>query len=226
MSGLGAAAVLPGGIAILGAVYRPGPRKNLVFSLYGSVALLGFFVGILSAGAAAQTVGWRWYFWLGATVAAAGCAVSVYAVPRDSLHAKGGAKMLRMDWLGVATTVPGLILVVFAFTQSSAAVNGWASSEIYGTFVTGVLFLAAAVYVEGWVADSPLLPLELFHARHIVRMMAGLFVMWGVWAIYLFYSNFLYVIDSSLACAPPFTAPFPTLLHNKLLTSWPYLASS
>ena len=35
LQGLGPAAFLPSGVMLLGSVYRPGPRKNLVFSLYG-----------------------------------------------------------------------------------------------------------------------------------------------------------------------------------------------
>jgi Major Facilitator Superfamily len=35
LQGLGAAAYLPNGVLLLGSIYRPGPRKNLVFSIYG-----------------------------------------------------------------------------------------------------------------------------------------------------------------------------------------------
>ena len=50
MQGLGPAAFLPSGVMLLGSIYRPGPRKNLMFSLYGSAAPLGFFLGIFVAG--------------------------------------------------------------------------------------------------------------------------------------------------------------------------------
>lgn len=38
LQGLGPAAFLPSGIQLLGFTYRPGPRKNLIFSLYGGSA--------------------------------------------------------------------------------------------------------------------------------------------------------------------------------------------
>lgn len=44
LQGLGPAAFLPSGVMILGSTYRPGPRKNLIFSIYGSCAATGFFV--------------------------------------------------------------------------------------------------------------------------------------------------------------------------------------
>jgi MFS family permease len=45
IQGLGPAAFLPSGVLLMGNVYRPGPRKNIVFSLYGGSAPLGFFFG-------------------------------------------------------------------------------------------------------------------------------------------------------------------------------------
>lgn len=35
LQGLGPAAFLPSGVMLMGSIYRPGPRKNLVFSIYG-----------------------------------------------------------------------------------------------------------------------------------------------------------------------------------------------
>lgn len=41
LQGLGAAAYLPTGVMLMGSAYRPGPRKNVVFALYGTSAVLG-----------------------------------------------------------------------------------------------------------------------------------------------------------------------------------------
>lgn len=50
VQGLGPAMYLPSGLQLLGSTYRPGPRKNIAFSIYGSMAALGFFVGVFFAG--------------------------------------------------------------------------------------------------------------------------------------------------------------------------------
>jgi len=44
LQGLGPGAFLPASVMILGSIYRPGPRKNLIFSIYGACAPMGFFV--------------------------------------------------------------------------------------------------------------------------------------------------------------------------------------
>lgn len=95
-----------------------------------------------------------------------------------------------MDWLGFSTIVPGLMLVVFAITDSSHASEGWKTPYIYVTFILGCLFLGAAIYVEGWIAKTPLLPFDLFKVRHMKALVVALFFSYGVFGIYLFYASF------------------------------------
>lgn len=188
MEGVGASCILPCGITLMGTVYRPGPRKNLVFAIYGATCPIGFFLGMFVGGMSEQWLSWRWYFWLGALISALSCITSLVSIPIDWAEAR--ARKLRMDWWGTCTTVPGLLLAVYAITDSNNAPNGWANPRIWATFAVGVLFLAAAVYVEGWVAEMPLLPADIFKVRHMSRMILCLFVTYGVFGIYLFYANF------------------------------------
>ncbi|PMB67866.1 Drug resistance protein [Beauveria bassiana] len=188
MTGIGAAAFLPAGITLIGKTYRPGPRKNFVFAIYGAFAPLGFFVGILIGGVTGQVLSWRWYFWIGAMMLGVICLAGVFCVPRD-LRARA-PDGLSMDWLGAVTIVPGLILLVFSVTESSEAPNGWASPQIIATIVAGVCFLAVSVYVEGWVAKNPLVPSDLFSPPGMKLLIVGLFFAYGTFGIFLFYSSF------------------------------------
>ena len=64
LQGLGPAAYLPAGLTLLGNMYRPGPRKNIIFSIYGSMAPLGFYVGMFFAGLVGQYSNWPTFFWI------------------------------------------------------------------------------------------------------------------------------------------------------------------
>lgn len=185
LQGLGASAFLPAGIMLLGTIYRPGERKNLIFSLYGAFAPLGFFFGVIIGGLSVQFLSWRWFFWLGAIFTCIVSLTSFLTVPRHCPRVKDA----RMDWLGVLTIVPGLILVVFAITDSSHAPAGWANPYIYVTFVLGVLFLCASIYVEGWVASAPLIPSDLLQPKSMKPLVLSLFFSYGVFGIYLYYAS-------------------------------------
>lgn len=189
LQGLGCAAFLPAGIMLMGKTYRPGPRKNFVFGVYGAFAPIGFFFGILIGGVAGQFLVWRWYFWIGASVVAVIAAMSLLTIPRDYRDTNPDG-VVKMDWAGALTIVPGLVLVVFALTDSSSAPNGWASPRIIATLVVGVLLLCGAIYLQGWVCESPLLPPDLFRPKYMKPMVFSLFLVYGGFGIFLFYSSF------------------------------------
>ncbi len=99
-----------------------------------------------------------------------------------------------MDWLGSALIVSGLILVVFALTDSSHAPNKWITPYIYVLLIVGAVILGIAAFVEGWVAKSPLLPFDLFTVPHLSALCIALLFSDGVLGIFLLYST-LYMQD-------------------------------
>jgi hypothetical protein len=112
--------------------------------------------------------------------------MALLAAPSEPVRTEGA----EMDWLGFGTIVPGLLLVVFAITDSAHTRNGWAAPQIYLTFAAGVVFLGAAVYTQGWSSKQPLLPFELFKVPSMTPLLISLFFSFGVFGIYLLYASF------------------------------------
>ena len=199
LQGLGPAAFLPSGVMLLGSIYRPGPRKNLIFSLYGGAAPLGFFLGIFFGGLIGDFLAFGWYFWIGALLILSTLIPAIIAIPSDMQERKSMG--VKMDWPGSVLIVSGLILVIFAITDSSHAPAGWGTPYIYVTLIVGALLLAGAVYVEGWVASAPLLPASLFKVPYMKALTVSLFLSYGVLGVYLLYGT-LYM--QSIMGASPF----------------------
>lgn len=187
MQGLGSSAFLPAGISLLGTIYRPGPRKNLVFSFYGAMACIGFYIGIFLGAVAGQLLTWRWFFWIGTVMIFVNSVIGFLCIPKNL---GDGNSDVRMDWLGVTTIIPGLILVVYALTDGSHAPQGWRTPYIIVTFVLGALLLCGAVYIEGWIASQPLLPSELFKPKYMRRLAMSMFLSYGVFGLFLFYASY------------------------------------
>jgi MFS family permease len=187
LQGIGTSAFTPAGLALLGQTYRPGPRKNLVFAIWGAFACLGFYFGIFMGAVCADFLTWRWYFFIGTIIVLCIAVTGFLTIPRN-LHQQDGS--IRMDWWGTCTIVPGLVLVVYAFTDGGHAPRGWQTPYIYVTFLVGVLFLVAGVYTQGWVSTQPLLPADLFRPKYMKRLSLALFCLYGVFGLYLFYSSY------------------------------------
>lgn len=187
LQGLGLAAFLPSSIMILGRVYRPGPRKNLVFSIYGACAALGFFVGIFFSGICGEFLSWSWYFFFGSIFSAITAVSSYFSIPSDWAEKRATAKS-SMDWIGSALLVPGMVLFVFSIADSAHAPQGWRTSYIIVCLILGVLFLGAFIYVEGWVVGNPLIPGDLFSVKYMKPLILALLCSYGCLGIYLLYS--------------------------------------
>lgn len=61
---MGPAFLLPNAIAILGRTYKPGKRKNMVFSLFGASAPGGFVLGAVFSSMLGQLAWWPWAYWI------------------------------------------------------------------------------------------------------------------------------------------------------------------
>lgn len=190
LQGFGPAAFLPSGVMILGSIYRPGPRKNLVFSIYGACAPMGFFIGIFFAGLTAEYARWGWYFWVG-TIFSAVTAITAYlTIPSDISEKRTTASNIKMDWPGAILIVSGLVLFTFAIIDSSHAADGWKTPYIYTLFILGSLLFISSIYVEGWVATQPLLPSSLFRVPRMPALFIALFLTYGSLGIFLLYATF------------------------------------
>jgi len=185
LQGLALGALLPSGMMILGSTYRPGPRKNLVFSMYGACAALGFFAGFFISGICGQFLTWRWYFYIGAILSAIMAASSIFSVPRDYYEKKELG--ICMDWPGFALSITGTTLFVFAIADSSYAPEGWKTPYIIVFFVLGVILLGLMAYVEGWVVRNPLLPGDIFQVKHMTALVIALLLLYGSLGIFLLY---------------------------------------
>ncbi|KAJ5232846.1 hypothetical protein N7468_005802 [Penicillium chermesinum] len=188
LQGLALAALLPSGITILGSTYRPGPRKNLVFSVYGACAALGFFAGFFFSGVCSEFTTWRWYFFVGAILSAITAVSSIFSIPRDYSEKRSWG--IRMDWIGLGLSVPGATFLVFSIAESSFAPQGWKTPYIPLFLILGVILLGIFTYVEGWVISNPLLHGDIFRVKYMTPLTIALLCLYGSLGIFLLYGVF------------------------------------
>lgn len=186
LQGVGPAAFLPTGVQLIGSAYRPGPRKNIVFSIYGTAAVAGFFIGIFFAGVVAQYTQFGWYFWIGAIFTAITIALSLFCISND-LAERRKNKNIEIDWIGTGLIVSGVVLLVFSITESAHI--GWKVPYIPILFSISVVLVLTAVYFEGWVAKSPLLPPDVFTVPCMTPLFFAIFALYGTIGVYLLFGT-------------------------------------
>lgn len=186
--GLGASALLATGIMLMGSIYRPGPRKNLVFALYGIFAIMGFFLGILVAGVVGEYLRWSWFFWIGAALNSITLVASIFSIPNDySAHRSND---VGMDYPGSVLITASLVLIIFSITESANSPHGWSTPYIPSLLVVGILLLLAAIYVELRISTHPLLPSSLFTIhKAMLPLTLAIMLLYGTWGIFIIYGT-------------------------------------
>ncbi|GAD97380.1 hypothetical protein MGG_07366 [Paecilomyces variotii No. 5] len=160
LQGIGSAAFMPAGVMLLGSIYRPGPRKNTVFSLYGGCAPFGFFIGILIAGVCAQYLHWEWFFWIGGVLQTMLCVLVYLSISHQKQQSHGCMDCSHHGWTSpeiLVTLCLGLLLffTFILFKPRYMKTLFLALFLVYGSF--GIYLLYASFYIETILDVSPIL---------------------------------------------------------------------
>jgi EmrB/QacA subfamily drug resistance transporter len=151
IQGLGAGAVIPLSMTIVGELYalEERARTQALFSgVWGVASIAGPLVG----GYITDVLSWRWVFYLNLPFGLLAIAIFWSAYP-----AKTQTTESRVDWIGSILLFTGVTALLVALGDVTDDALPW--------YAATLVMLAAFVIVERRVAD-PVMPLDLF--RHLV----------------------------------------------------------
>ncbi|WP_372407617.1 MFS transporter [Streptomyces luteireticuli] len=159
LQGVGAALIVPTGMALLTTAFPEGPLRERALGISGTLLSLGYTTGMVLGGVMTDGLGWRSTMGL---LAAAGLGVLLLAsaVP-TAPQAPGRA---RLDVPGAVTVTGGLLALVYAL--STAAERGFGRADVVVALAAGLVLLTVFAVVESRVAE-PLVPLPLLRRRTV-----------------------------------------------------------
>ncbi|MEX3920121.1 MFS transporter [Paraburkholderia sp. BR10872] len=157
VQGIGAALLVPGSLAIIGAVFD-GEARGRAIGTWAGVGAITSAVGPVAGGWLVDAFSWRAIFFLNVPLAALTIALAMSSVPNSQrLDAPG-----QLDWPGALAAAAGLASLTFGLTQASA--RGFQHPFVLVAIGAGVLVLAAFVMIEARSAN-PMMPLDVFRSR-------------------------------------------------------------
>jgi EmrB/QacA subfamily drug resistance transporter len=153
IQGLGAGAVAPMSMTIVGDIYTVAERAK-VQGYVASVWAISSVVGPALGGIFAQLDAWRWIFWVNVPL----CLVAGWMLLRE-YHEKKQTQQHRIDYAGAALLTVGLTGLILGMLEGGNAWD-WISVPSALCFGIGVLALVAFGLVERR-ADEPIVDLRL-----------------------------------------------------------------
>ncbi len=160
VQGIGAGAVLPVTMTIIGDLYSVQERARVqgyVASVWGISSVVGPALG----GVFSEYLSWRWIFFVNLPVGA----VAAWMLYR-AFHEKVERRKHDFDLLGATLLIVGCSLVILGLLEGGVAWD-WDSAVSIGVFAVGAISLLAFVLVERR-ATEPVLPLWVFRRRVLV----------------------------------------------------------
>ena len=160
VQGLGAGAVQPMGMTIVGDIYSTEERGRIQGYL-GSVWGLSAVVGPALGGVFSEYVSWRWIFFVNIPL----CLVAGWTLTRN-FRERVQRRSHTLDYAGAGLLTAGCTLLILGLLEGGEA-WAWSSAPGIGVLAAGALLIGAFLLVERRAVE-PILPLWVFRRRMLV----------------------------------------------------------
>src|SRR5262245_25758831 len=156
VQGLAGAFLAPAALALVAQEFAAGPERNRALAVFGTLAAVGFTVGVILGGVLTGFAGWRWVFFVNVPIGMAAVIVAAYL-----LEAQGSpAGRHRLDLGGALLVTAGMLAVVAALTE--LAVPTTVRFVQAGVLLALAATLLAAFVIVERTSPDPILPLRVF----------------------------------------------------------------
>ncbi len=168
IQGMGAGALFPIALAVLGDLFAPSERGRYQ-GLFGAVFGLSVLVGPAIGGLITDTIGWPFVFLVNLPVGAFVLVMVRRYLP--AYHAAGNRP--RIDYTGAVLFAAALVPILVGLTNKQSA--DWGDPAVGGLIGLGALVLVAFLWVETRAAE-PIVPLNLFRIRSFSVSVTSVFL--------------------------------------------------
>jgi EmrB/QacA subfamily drug resistance transporter len=157
IQGLGAGALFPISLAVIGDLFSPRERGRYQ-GLFGGVFAIAMLVGPALGGFLTDNISWHWVFFVNLPVGLVAMAVIWRLLPRI----RHPERVISIDYLGAVVFAAAISPIMLGLTNKQSA--DWTDPQVGGLIAVGLALVAVFVLIESRAKD-PILHLGLFRNR-------------------------------------------------------------
>ncbi len=194
LQGLGAGALFPISLAVIGDLFSPKERGKYQ-GLFGAVFGLSAIIGPAMGGFLTDQVSWHWVFWVNLPLGA----LAVYIIARLlPAHTESGVTR-SIDYVGVAVFTAAVVPVLIGLTNKQNPALEWSDPWVGGLIGLGLALGVLFLWIESR-AREPIVPLALFRNRtYSVSILAGALASFGFFGAIIFLPRWYQVVNGNSA---------------------------
>jgi EmrB/QacA subfamily drug resistance transporter len=168
IQGLGAGALFPVALAVIGDIFAPSERGRYQ-GFFGAVFGVSTLVGPALGGLITDNFGWHWIFLVNVPIGAV-----VLVVIWRTLPTRIASDVDRhIDYLGAAVLAAALVPMLIGFTNKQF--GEWADPDVGGLILLGLILIPVFVFIESR-AREPIVPLGLFRIMGFTASVIAFFL--------------------------------------------------
>jgi EmrB/QacA subfamily drug resistance transporter len=212
LQGVGAAFLIPCGLALISAVYDEKERGAAI-GVWSGASAVAAGAGPILGGWIVDHASWRAIFLINPLLAIPALWIALrYLVESRETEIRGA-----LDWSGALTVFLGLGAIVYGLIAAAAV--GWSDVSVSGTIVAGIVLLLIFLRIERRSA-APMMALGLFKSRQFSGVNLLTLLLYGALSGTFFFVPFLIiqVHGYSAAAAGAIFIPFAVILGA--LSKW------
>ncbi|HUG94882.1 MAG TPA: MDR family MFS transporter [Pleomorphomonadaceae bacterium] len=190
LQGLGAGALFPVALAIIGDIFAPSERGKYQ-GFFGAMFGIAFLIGPALGGLITENISWHWIFFVNIPLGA----VVLFVVWRILPTVRDPNATRNIDYLGASLLVAALVPILIGFTQKQF--GDWTDPDVGGLIGLGLVMTVAFIWAESRAKD-PIVPLHMFRIPAFrSSVMAMFFAAVGFFAAVVFLPRWFQVVNGS-----------------------------
>ena len=192
IQGVGAGALFPIALAVIGDLYTPAERGRYQ-GLFGAVFGISFIIGPALGGLLTDNVSWHWIFYVNLPVGIVSLIVLARLLP--TVKRAGASRNLDVAGAAVFTVAISALLVGLTNKQS----GDWTEPAVGGLILVSAILGALFVAIEAR-AKEPIIPLGMFRNRTYTASIVSTFlVSFGFFGAIIFLPRWFQFVNGSSA---------------------------
>ncbi|KAI8804932.1 major facilitator superfamily domain-containing protein [Cladochytrium replicatum] len=175
-----------------------GKYQGIIASAFGVASVVGPLAGGAFTDSSAT---WRWCFYINLPLGGFVLLVVIFFLrfPKTSDSTTFASRLKRVDYLGVVLILASVVCFILPL-QLGGTRWKWSDPQTIAMLVVSVVLLGVTVYVEGWVAQDPIIPGSVFVNSTVYGGVAFAFFMGAGFISVIYYiAIFLQVVQGDSA---------------------------